>query len=342
MKIPSLAVAVAVALALGACGDPAPPALEIGPIGYSAEEIAALDDSATESLADITALTLAIRDDAIVELGEPFVRAAEDSAVLAALPYHVAARAEGLNDQELRAAYRADPEHILTVRHVVRLAPPEETDARRAEQLRVAAEVRQRALAGEDFGALAGAFSEEPGAAERGGLLEPGRRGTWVEPFWEAALALEEGEVSPVVETPYGFHVIRLEQRDTVDFGNANLTRVLRRLISPAQARAAMESWAAAQPLVEGDTPAERDIRWATIAREELGVEPAREATADAEGMWRANVRFWTEKLGLRQEMTNEQIRATALRGATVGGQDALITRSELEQIRPQLRALYP
>ena len=62
--------------------------------------------------------------------------------------------------------------------------------AGRAGGLHVAEEARQRALAGEDFAALAGEYSEEPGAAERGGLLQPGREGTWVDPFWQAALAL--------------------------------------------------------------------------------------------------------------------------------------------------------
>ncbi|MFP3949196.1 MAG: peptidylprolyl isomerase, partial [Longimicrobiales bacterium] len=57
-----------------------------------------------------------------------------------------------------------------------------------------------------------------PGAADRGGRLQPGRRGSWVSGFWEAANGLEEGEHTGVVRTEYGYHVIQLEERRTVPF----------------------------------------------------------------------------------------------------------------------------
>jgi hypothetical protein len=68
---------------------------------------------------------------------------------------------------------------------------------------------------------MAAEVSEEPGADRRGGLLEPGREGSWVREFWEAAVALEEGEVSDVLETVYGFHVLRLEERRAIPFEEA-------------------------------------------------------------------------------------------------------------------------
>jgi parvulin-like peptidyl-prolyl isomerase len=68
-------------------------------------------------------------------------------------------------------------------------------------------ELRSRLLAGEDFAALAEAESDCSTRA-RGGFLGGFDRGTMDEAFDRVAFALTEGEISPVVETPFGFHII--------------------------------------------------------------------------------------------------------------------------------------
>lgn len=204
-------------LAASGCSD-APPALAVGDVAFSDEEVLGLSESRLSTLREVTALGLAVDRGQVSLLGDPLVSRQEADHLWQRLQVEDILEENGIREAQLRGVYRQDPSYELTVRHLVILSERYETDARRQEAREQALEALDRVRSGEDFPTVAAQVSEEPGAAARQGLLEPGREGTWVDEFWSAAQALEEGEISDVVETPYGFHVLRLEGRRVVPF----------------------------------------------------------------------------------------------------------------------------
>ncbi len=223
------------------CADA--PVLEVGPIGYSEEEVGLLDDAQRSLLADLTALGLVVADGRGEALAAPFVEREMRSLMLQRLALEEAVADAGMNEAELRAAYARSPRPELVVRHLVIVSERWRPEAHRDSARALAREALGRARAGEPFEALAAEYSDEPGAAERGGLLTPGREETWVPEFWAAADSLREGELSGVVESEYGFHVIRLEERRAVPFEEVR-GEVLERFVSLPSALSRAQGWA--------------------------------------------------------------------------------------------------
>lgn len=101
--------------------------------------------------------------------------------------------------------------HIL-VMHIESQARPDEVTRTREEARARAQEVLLKVRGGADFTEMVREYTDEPGGAERGGDLGAFRREVMVEAFSDAAFSLKVGEVSEVVETDYGFHVIKRTQ----------------------------------------------------------------------------------------------------------------------------------
>lgn len=131
----------------------------------------------------------------------------------------VVAAKVSVTDEELRKSYQehekemALPERVK-VRHIFVNAPADAPAELKGEARTKAEGLLQQLKKGEDFAKLASASSEDAETAAKGGeigYLSPGKSNA--EAFEKAAFALKVGEISGIVETPFGYHIIKAEER---------------------------------------------------------------------------------------------------------------------------------
>jgi peptidyl-prolyl cis-trans isomerase C len=103
------------------------------------------------------------------------------------------------------------PEQVKASHILIKVAPDAE-ESKKIQARKKIETVQKKVRQGEDFGLLAKANSEGP-TAQREGDLGYFNRGQMVKPFEDAALALNVGEVSGIVETQFGYHLIKVTDK---------------------------------------------------------------------------------------------------------------------------------
>lgn len=121
------------------------------------------------------------------------------------------------SDDELKRYYRRHLDMFETKAKVkaahilLRVAKGADADTRQ-KQRELAEELLKKLRQGADFAKLARTYSEDKGTAKNGGELGYFGRGTMIGSFEDAAFKLQPGQLSNVVETPFGFHIIKVEE----------------------------------------------------------------------------------------------------------------------------------
>jgi len=131
-----------------------------------------------------------------------------------------------ISDDDIRAEWNSTPhEEAVEAAHILLLVDPQGGQAKDEEVKKKAEEVLKLAQSGQDFAGLAQKFSEDAGSAQQGGYLGPFGRGQMVPEFENAAFALKAGEMSGLVRTEYGYHIIKVlrHENPTLESSRAQL-----------------------------------------------------------------------------------------------------------------------
>jgi peptidyl-prolyl cis-trans isomerase C len=119
-----------------------------------------------------------------------------------------------ITDEESKTFYDTNPQLFqqperVKASHILIKVDEGASEEKKAEALKKIKEIQQKVQKGEDFAALAKTYSEGP-SAPRGGDLNYFGRGQMVKPFEDAAFSMKPNETSDIVETKFGYHLIKV------------------------------------------------------------------------------------------------------------------------------------
>lgn len=123
-----------------------------------------------------------------------------------------------VEEKDIREYYELHKEEFATpemirARHILIRVPKGSSDADRAKARARIEEVLKKIRSGGDFAKIAAEVSEDEGTKPKGGDLGFVKKGVLVPEFEQAAYALQPGEVSGIVETPFGLHILKTEEK---------------------------------------------------------------------------------------------------------------------------------
>ncbi len=119
-----------------------------------------------------------------------------------------------VSEEEMKAYYDGHPEMFVQkesvrARHILIKVDPKASETEKAEARKKIEAIQKKLKEGGDFEALAKEFSEDT-SRDKGGDLGYFTKGRMVKPFEDAAFSLSVGQVSPIVETTFGYHLIEV------------------------------------------------------------------------------------------------------------------------------------
>jgi peptidyl-prolyl cis-trans isomerase C len=123
-----------------------------------------------------------------------------------------------VSEEDVKAYYESHKDEFKTPemvrsRHILIKTDPSASDNDKKKAKEKAEEILKKIKAGEDFAKLASDVSDDTGSKPKGGELGFFPKGRMVKSFEDAAFSLKPGEVSGIVETQFGYHIIKVEEK---------------------------------------------------------------------------------------------------------------------------------
>ena len=154
----------------------------------------------------------------LYKLREEWRQAMQDQSLIQEMQRNVASDIPKLTPRDVRQYCEETPEEdlpMVSTKYRIRQIGiyPDREAAELAVKERLIS-LRERVVAGEKFSTLARMYSQDPGSMSKGGELGMASRAIFWPAFSDAAMSLKVGQVSQIVETPDGFHIIQLIERN--------------------------------------------------------------------------------------------------------------------------------
>src|SRR4029079_13072051 len=143
--------------------------------------------------------------------------ARRDIAVARMIDAEIASKV-GLKPMQVEDFYKNNPDQFkqperVRASHILITVPEGADAATKAQAKAKAQQILKDVKSGKDFAALAKQHSQDPGSAQNGGDLGFFQQGQMVGPFNDAAFSLKPGATSGLIETQFGYHIIRVAEK---------------------------------------------------------------------------------------------------------------------------------
>ena len=162
-------------------------------------------------------------DKKIYEIKEEMYEPIENSLIIQRVRFEITSSVDVTPKEVKNYFLNFDPDSLPMVNETVEVAhilkhPPASAYAIKETENKLE-KLKERVLKGESFATLAILYSEDPGSSRNGGLYNAIKRGMFVKEFESVMFSLQDGEISDVFETEYGYHIVMMEEHrgDEVD-----------------------------------------------------------------------------------------------------------------------------